>query len=87
MSKAIKLTLPDNLAQQLHEYAEELGYTNIQEITLEALREKTQKLHTIRELYRKKATKNISLLTPQEKQQLTLSAEENSKILREFNLN
>ena len=88
MSTAIKLTLPDNLAQQLQEYAKELGYTNIQEITLEALREKTirlQALQTLKKHYQKTKTDYI---TQEERNQLmkTYTQEEQLKILKELNL-
>ena len=52
MSVAIKLTLPNVLAKQAQEHVTKFGYTNIQELTLEALRELNKKLE-ITEFHKK----------------------------------
>ena len=38
MSVAIKLTLPDSLAEQTAKLVKSAGYTNVQELALEAIR-------------------------------------------------
>lgn len=92
MSQAIKLTIPDSLAKISEENVKEFGYSNIQELALEAIRKLNYELknrNAIAILNKYAHKQNINQLTKEERKKLAadLNEKDASKILREFNLN
>ena len=89
MSTAIKLTLPDSLAQKASEHVKNFGYANLQELTLAALREKSLRLDGLAWLEKNRASVDVSELSAQERALLanSFSPEVSLEALRKFNLN
>lgn len=89
MSVAIKLTIPKPLAKQTQDNVKHFGYSNLQELTLDALRQKNRELDTLRWLEKTRNSLDIKELTADEREQLakTFTPQTSSEILRKFQLN
>lgn len=88
MSIAIKLTLPKVLAEHAQTNAKHFGYTNVQELVLDALRQKNRELDALCWLEKARNSIDVTELNAHERKELahTFTPEASSEILRKFQL-
>lgn len=90
-TKSIKLTLPETLYKEGNKLVKELGYSNLQDLTLEGLRKEVMELKKTQALLNlKKSFRSVKAKPLTEKQRKRIAEEyvkkDTSNIFKEFGL-